>query len=154
MFARCMASLARVHCIDRARVTNPAAGSLFGICVTETPGGEPWTCIENLGLRLPQRRSRRSARAVMRRKRRARALAVEERGDVRPDLARAALADQQIEVAVVVLVAIRLAEHQELRRLERLADPVVDADEVDWLPLLLTRGLRSLPVRYGAPRTG
>jgi cytochrome P450 len=40
------------------------------------------------------------------------------------------------------------------RMLERLAEPVVDADELDWLPLLLTRGLRSLPVRYGAYRTG
>jgi cytochrome P450 len=40
------------------------------------------------------------------------------------------------------------------RMLERLADPVVAADELDWLPLLLTRGLRSLPVRYGAHRTG
>jgi cytochrome P450 len=36
------------------------------------------------------------------------------------------------------------------RMLQRLADPVVDADELDWLPLLLTRGLSSLPVRYGA----
>lgn len=35
------------------------------------------------------------------------------------------------------------------RMLERLTDPVVDAQELDWLPLLLTRGLSSLPVRYG-----
>jgi cytochrome P450 len=40
------------------------------------------------------------------------------------------------------------------RMLERLADPVVDADALDWLPLLLTRGLSSLPVRYGRERTG
>jgi cytochrome P450 len=35
------------------------------------------------------------------------------------------------------------------RTLERLADPLVDTDALDWLPLLLTRGLRSLPIRYG-----
>jgi cytochrome P450 len=35
------------------------------------------------------------------------------------------------------------------RMLERLADPLVDTDALDWLPLLLTRGLRSLPIRYG-----
>jgi cytochrome P450 len=40
------------------------------------------------------------------------------------------------------------------RMLERLADPVVDADRLTWLPLLLTRGLSSLPVRYGRDRTG
>jgi cytochrome P450 len=40
------------------------------------------------------------------------------------------------------------------RMLERLADPVVDADALEWLPLLLTRGLSSLPVRYGRDRTG
>lgn len=35
------------------------------------------------------------------------------------------------------------------RMIERLSDPVVDAAELDWLPLLLTRGLHSLPIRYG-----
>jgi cytochrome P450 len=40
------------------------------------------------------------------------------------------------------------------RMLERLADPVVDTDALEWLPLLLTRGLSSLPVRYGRDRTG
>jgi hypothetical protein len=33
---------------------------------------------------------------------------------------------------------------------QRMPDPVVDDDALEWLPLLLTRGLRSLPVRYGS----
>jgi cytochrome P450 len=35
------------------------------------------------------------------------------------------------------------------RMLAKLDDPAVETGSLDWLPLLLTRGLRSLPVRYG-----
>jgi cytochrome P450 len=35
------------------------------------------------------------------------------------------------------------------RMLDRLAGAAVDTEHLDWLPLLLTRGLSSLPVRYG-----
>jgi cytochrome P450 len=35
------------------------------------------------------------------------------------------------------------------RVLARLTDPAIEADRLEWLPLLLTRALSSLPVRYG-----
>lgn len=35
------------------------------------------------------------------------------------------------------------------RMLDRLAGAALDTERLDWLPLLLTRGLSSLPVRYG-----
>jgi hypothetical protein len=33
--------------------------------------------------------------------------------------------------------------------LARLTDPAIEPDRIEWLPLLLTRALSSLPVGYG-----